>query len=271
MPPDYSVRVSERARRVRLVMTADRGLEVVVPRRFDRRKIPALVESRRDWIERAAGQVEARRRELQADPPRLPERIVLPAVGEEWEVEYRAKQFGAWGTMEVGGAIDPAGATVRERPGQRLVVTGNLADRSACRDALCRWLRRKAKAGLVPRLADLSGQHRLEFRLVTVRQQRSRWGSCSRHGTISLNANLLFLLPPLVDYVLLHELCHTVELNHSPRFWTLLGYHDPACKAHRRALRQARTSVPSWVEHEIGEPLAHPGTSCPSAIPLDDL
>ena len=252
--PGYSIRVSERARRVRLVMTADRGLEVVVPRRFNRRRIPALVEAKREWIERAAGRVEARRRELEADPPRLPERIVLAAVGEEWEVEYRARRLGAWGTVEAGAVIGAGGAIAREHPGQRLVVTGDSADAAAFRDALSRWLRRQAKAILVSRLEQLSLEHGLAYGRAAIRQQRSRWGSCSRRGTISLNANLLFLPTSLVDYVLLHELCHTVEMNHSPRFWTLLGYHDPACKAHRRALRQARTSVPAWVEHEIGEP-----------------
>jgi predicted metal-dependent hydrolase len=234
-------------------MTADRGLEVVIPRRFDRRRIPALVESKRVWIERASARGEARRQELEANPPRLPERIALPLVSEEWRVEYRAKELGAWGTVEAGAAVGRGGATVRERAG-RLVVTGDVADSAACRDALCRWLRRKAKATLVPRLAEVSQEHRLGYERASVRQQKSRWGSCSRRGTISLNANLLFLSAPLVDYVLLHELCHTVEMNHSPRFWTLLGYHDPDCKAHRKALRQARTSLPAWVEHDIEEP-----------------
>jgi predicted metal-dependent hydrolase len=69
-----------------------------------------------------------------------------------------------------------------------------------------------------------------------------------------LNARLLFLRPEVVDYVLLHELCHTVEMNHSPRFWTLLGYHDPECRVHRKLLRSAGESVPTWLDHEVGEP-----------------
>jgi len=286
-PPEYSVRVSDRARRVRLVMTPDRGLEVVVPRRFDRRRIPALVLSKQDWIARAAARVEARRRELAADPPRLPERIALPAVGEEWTVEYRpagasaggsggsgggggawgGRALGAWGMVDDSrpepraggsqpGAARKRGRTgARETAGGRLVVTGDLADPAAGRDALGRWLRRKAQATLVPRLAELAQSHHLEYDRACVRQQKSRWGSCSRRGTISLNINLLFLPPSLVDHVLLHELCHTAELNHSARFWTLLGYHDPDCRAHRKQLRRVRTALPSWVENEIEEPL----------------
>ncbi|OFW61022.1 MAG: hypothetical protein A2133_04420 [Actinobacteria bacterium RBG_16_64_13] len=242
-PPEYSVRVSARARRVRLVMNVDRGLEVVIPRRFDRRRIPELVEGKRDWIEKASARMEERRRRLEAEPPRLPGPIALPAVGEEWEVEYRPGRPGA------------AGATVRERSGGRLTLTGDLDDPVGCQEALCRWLVRTAKRTLVPRLEELARQHRLEYGRVSVRQQRTRWGSCSRRKTISLNARLLFLPPAVVDYVLLHELCHTVEMNHSPRFWTLLGYRDHDCRVHRKVLRKAGEALPTWLDHEVGEPI----------------
>ncbi|MBN1319264.1 MAG: M48 family metallopeptidase, partial [Thermoleophilia bacterium] len=238
---------------VRLVMSADGGLEVVVPRRFDQRRIPKLLESKREWIEQASARIkdrtEARRRRLEADPPRLPERIVLAGVGEEWQVEYRAR------TTRVGSPPGMAGSVARERPGSRLVVTGDLDDFGSCRDALCRWLSRRARRVLVPALEELALKHRFSYGRVSVRQQHSRWASCSRRNTISLNARLLFLPPGVVEHVLLHELCHTVEMNHSPRFWTLLGYHDPECHAHRKLLRAAWTAVPTWLDHEPGEAL----------------
>ena len=241
--PEYSVRVSQRARQVRLVMTADRGLEVVVPRRFDKRRIPGLVEDRLDWIERARARVAARRQALEDDPPRLPERIALPALGREWPVEYRQAPPGR----------TAAGTAARESRGA-LVVTGDLTDPSACRDALCRWLARTARRMLLARLAVLSLEHKLPYKRASIRQQRTRWGSCSRQGGISLNAKLLFLPAEVVDYVLLHELCHTKELNHSARFWALLQRHDPECLAHRKRLRKGGELVPTWLEHDLGEP-----------------
>jgi predicted metal-dependent hydrolase len=219
------------------------GLEVVIPRGFSQRRIPGLLESKRKWIERATIRVEARRRRLEADPPRLPERIVVPAVGEEWLVEYRRA-----------GAGVRSGASAREKPGQRLLVAGDSTDFEACKQALCRWLNRRAREELVPRLAMLARQHGLGYERVSIRQQRTRWGSCSRHKAISLNAKLLLMPSAAVDYVLLHELCHTVQMNHSPRFWALVRAHDPAYEAHKKLVRMAATAVPTWLDHEIGEP-----------------
>ncbi len=230
-----SVRVSARARRVRLVMHQCRGLEVVVPRGFDPDRVPAILEEKRDWIDRAWRRVDEHQRRLETEPPHLPQRIVLPALGREWEVEYRS------------GA---AGVSARES-GKRLIVTGSAHDPEAARAALRRWLTRKARAELVPWLTRLGDGHGLRFKRVTVRQQKSRWGSCSRLKTISLNARLLFLPPTLVEYVLLHELCHLSHLDHSPRFWGALERHAPEWRERRRELRDADRWVPTWLDHQV--------------------
>ncbi len=209
------------------------GLEVVVPRGFDQSRLPAILEEKRDWLDRAWRRVDEHQRRLEAEPPRLPRRIVLPALGQEWEVEYRR------------GA---ARASVRESGG-RLLVTGAGQDPEAVRAALCRWLSRKARMELVPWLARLGDGRGLCFTRVAIRQQKSRWGSCSRAKTISLNARLLFLPPPLVEYVLLHELCHLSHLDHSPRFWRTLEKHSPEWRELRAALREADRWVPTWLDH----------------------
>ena len=250
--PAFTVRVSSRARHVRLVMTGEGELVVVIPRRFDQRKIPAIVEAKLPWVERARARVEARRAAAGAlvalDEPSLPERIVLPALGEEWEVRYRPRP-GAAG-REAGGAGSGAtvrrGATVREAAGRTLVVTGPVDD-EASRQALVRWLRRRAQKELAARLEEVARFHGLPFGMVTVRHQRTRWGSCSPQRAISLNLRLLFLDPDLVDHVLLHELCHTRELNHSRRFWALMQIHDPGWKAHRRQAREGWRTLPRWL------------------------
>jgi predicted metal-dependent hydrolase len=248
--PAFDVRVSERALRVRLVMTPAGDLVVVVPRRFDQRKIPGIVQAKLPWIERARARMEARRAAAAAaaaEEPSLPERIVLAAIGEVWAVEYREPR-------RTGGAAGAGRAVAREASPGRLLVTVPSGDEEAARRALVDWLRRRAKKVLPARLAELARVHKLPFAGVTVRHQRSRWGSCSPRHSISLNLRLLFLDPELLDHVLLHELCHTRHLNHSARFWGLLGAHDPDWKTHRRRTREAWRTLPRWLRDGDGRP-----------------
>ena len=83
-------------------------------------------------------------------------------------------------------------------------------------------LRNIAQRELPPRLKELADKHGFRYTRVTLRDSHSRWGSCSSHRTISLSIYLQLLPPHLADYVMLHELCHTVEMNHGERFWKLL-------------------------------------------------
>lgn len=162
----------------------------------------------------------------------LPDYVRLAALDQEWTVEYR----------DTGGERVAAGV----RPGRRLLVHGGTGDRERCRQALRRWLLRTAGQCLPSWLEALAASHGLCFERAAVRLQRSRWGSYSWRGTISLNARLLLLPPELVGHVLLHELCHSVHMDHSARFWSLVRSHDPACDSHRRLLRVAAKQLPPW-------------------------
>jgi predicted metal-dependent hydrolase len=86
-------------------------------------------------------------------------------------------------------------------------------------------LRRQAKEYLPKELERLSKTHGFTYREVKIRKSKTRWGSCSSQGTINLSFYLMLLPQHLIEYVLLHELCHTIEMNHSFAFWTLLNKH----------------------------------------------
>lgn len=83
-------------------------------------------------------------------------------------------------------------------------------------------LRRQAKAALPRRVAELAHMHHFEYQTVKIQSSRTRWGSCSARNSINLTLYVMTLPPHLVDYVILHELCHTVHHDHSPHFWSLM-------------------------------------------------
>ncbi|KAF0207184.1 MAG: hypothetical protein FD171_1947 [Actinobacteria bacterium] len=231
----YTVRVSPRAKHVRLTVSRDGEVVVVVPRRFSVKRVPAIVADRADWIALARTRALERRAMLAAAHGEgLPAEVVLQATGETWRFAYRA-------TAAVS-------VTARASSGNLLTLSGAIDDHDACTTALRRWVLRHAREQLAPMLEEISASRDLPHTTVRFRWQRTRWGSCSAKGAISLNAKLLFLPPHLVRYVMLHELCHTRVMDHSARFWAFLGEHDPLWQRHRRELRASWLHVPGWVE-----------------------
>ena len=106
------------------------------------------------------------------------------------------------------------------------------------RPTIERHLRQLAARELPPRVLELAALHGLPVRRVTVRNQRSRWGSCSRRGTISLNWRLVQAPGFVRDYLVLHELAHLKEMNHSRRFWSEVARLCPEFAAAERWLKQ---------------------------------
>jgi predicted metal-dependent hydrolase len=105
-------------------------------------------------------------------------------------------------------------------------------------------LRKSAKTILPQRLSALSVQYALPFQEVKINSGRSRWGSCSARKVINLSCFMLLLPQHLIDYILLHELCHTREMNHSNRFWALLnGLTDGNALALRKELGKYKTEI----------------------------
>jgi predicted metal-dependent hydrolase len=99
---------------------------------------------------------------------------------------------------------------------------------------------------LFPRVRQIAGKNGFAIRDLMVKSQRTRWASCSSKKNLCLNTKLLFIPPDLVRYVITHELCHTVHMNHSAEFWRLVACHEPAYRVLDDALREAWKKVPAW-------------------------
>jgi predicted metal-dependent hydrolase len=231
-PADFVVRRSRRARRLSLRVFPHGLVEVVAPERAAERAIRRFVTEHREWIGRA-------RRELgvpaRSPGVRPPGHIVLAALGERWEVAYED------GRRRLQAAPADLGGQIR---------LGSAADAAMRVRQLRRWLQQRGRDVLPDWLATVSEETGLEYRRVTIRRQRSRWGSCSAQHHISLNCALLFLEPHLVRHVLLHELAHTRHLNHSGRFWRLVARLAPDFEHAEAELRHAWRCVPAWVNHD---------------------
>ena len=225
----WLVRESDRARRLTVRVFHSGRVEVVVPVRTSPRAVERFIERHRNWIDRK--REEALRRAAPA-APFPPARVELAACNESWRVHL------AGGGQRARLSISTDGL---------LTLTGNVTDGHAVRSLLRRWMMDKARAFLAPTLESCARELGFGFERLLVRRQRTRWGSCSTRGTISLNCCLLFQRPPVVRYLLIHELVHTLHMNHSQRFWQRVARHCPDYSSLDRELLDGWRRVPSWV------------------------
>jgi predicted metal-dependent hydrolase len=227
-PAAWNVRRSPRARRLSVRVYPGGRVEVVVPRGVGARLVQRFVVGHSDWISRKIDEMRAL---APARSNRLPTGIELAAINEIWSVRVEANGRSA---LQTG-------------TGRELVLVCRENDDLDAKRLLQGWLRAKARATLEPWLARVAAETGIDFERLEIRRQRTRWGSCSRGGAVSLNACLLFQRPEVVRYLLVHELCHRPHLNHSHRFWGLVARHEPEFRALDLELGQGWRRVPDWV------------------------
>ena len=229
MPYPYTTRISNRAKRLQIRIEPCGKIEVVIPRQFDHRQVAGFVAQQHAWIKRTLQRLQQQPATTAQKVP-LPEQVSLPALQQQWQITYTTQSRPRLqNTPHQPGSIHIAGRDEQHHHAQ-----------------LLGWLHEQAKEQLIPWLRTVSGEISLPFQRATVRAQKTRWGSCSAQGNISLNRSLLFLRPELVRYLFIHELCHTVHLNHSPRYWQLVATFEPNYQTLDKSLRRAMQAVPEW-------------------------
>ncbi len=213
-------------RRVTLSLSPAGHLSLTVPSQMRESEIRDHLTRATPWLRERLGEILARR----AREP-IPAQLHLPAVGEVREVRRETR-------------------TRHCDDGHCLRLPGD--DETAAK-ALRRWLRECARTHFPPRLHTLAQRYGFRYRRLHIRHQRSRWGSCSSRGDISLNCAAILLPAAAVDHLMLHELCHTVVPHHGTAFRTLLARCDPTWRHWDTFLSGAMAELPWWALPEGGK------------------
>lgn len=220
----FAVRVSPRARRLTARVHVGGRVEIVVPVGVNAHAVRDFVQRFTPWIDRKV----AAMRGSAAFTEAVPRSIGFTLTGEQFNVEWRRG----------------AARGLEEHPEQLIV---HAADESQARNQLQTWLKLAARERLASRLLRLADELNYPVARVAIRCQRTRWGSCSTRGTVSLNCSLVFLRPEVVRYLFVHELAHTKHMNHSPSFWHLVAKLEPDYRSLDRELLAGWRTVPSWI------------------------
>jgi predicted metal-dependent hydrolase len=214
-PISVVVRESHRATRLRMVVRPGRPLEVTVPRRTARTALLRFLDDNSDWLAEkiaAARQASAR----------------VPVLG----LEQPGVVWAGGRPLEVVPGMGSRAVAVRR--GDALHVSGPYAQAPA---AIERWYRREARSRLEQAVEQEATRLGVSYERIAIRDQRSRWGSCSSRGTLSFNWRLILAPADVLDYVVVHELLHVQEANHSAAFWRLLDFHRPGWREQADWLR----------------------------------
>lgn len=223
---EYTLRRSDRARHTRLTIRPDGEVVVTLPSRAPERWASDLVRARAGWIDHHQARLIAARDRLAARPSLGAGRVVRLG-GLEHEVEVVPAGDGRRRSRVV--HEDTA------RPTIRLELAAD--DARAPAVLLEAWLRSEAREVISRRVAMRERDLGVQPASVAIRDQRSRWGSASRRGTLSFSWRLVMTPAIVLDYVVVHELAHLRQFGHGPAFWRIVQDAAPEADAARRWLR----------------------------------
>lgn len=220
LPAPVEIRRHPTARRLTLrVSHSARAVVLTIPRYTDLREADRFLAKSVDWV----------RERLEGVPDAVPfvDGAVVPLRGVPHRVVLAGRRSGHGVVEVVPGGSDIAG---------QLVVSG-AEDHGARR--LRDWLMNEAKRDLEARVGYHCRRLDLTARRVSVRDQKSRWGSCTSDGQLSFSWRLVLAPPLVLDYVAAHEVAHLAEINHGPRFWRLVKKTMPQLEDAKRWLRMS--------------------------------
>ena len=215
----YMLKRSAKAKYVRLEVRAETGLAVTIPGSFKIGHIPDLLEAKKSWILSKLAKYGqfcpvTTERELKGGD-------TIPFLGRDLEVVIR-QEYGNADSVKL----------------ERNKLAVNLTNRNGrLNSVLEQWYRMQAATIIKDKVDKLSAQWGLTYNRLTIRGQKTRWGSCSHKGNLNFNWKLIMAPEPVIDYVIIHELAHLKEMNHTKSFWELVAERCPRWRELKKWLK----------------------------------
>ncbi len=223
---EYSIRESKRAKNINIRVDAKKGLELVYPVGVKKPTPKEILKIKEKWILSALDNLQAK---------------------EEKRFERRYQQGETFQFL----GDDITLNVIQKTRGQRITVnlTRNTLDVSlpsdihprdtdVIRDAVEKFYRNEAKAYIPDRTFEIADELGYKVNRIVIKNQKTRWGSCSNLNNLNFNLRLMMTPPEAIDYIIIHELCHITHMNHSKRFWNLVGKHCPDYKYWRKWFKE---------------------------------
>ena len=218
---NYKISPSKRAKYIRIKLSNTGELSVTLPHRSSVKQAHNFIQSKSAWIEKHLAKIPPQKSKS------IPTKLDLKLLGECWAVHIEAN-------------TDDSPRLTVDKHSKMLYFSGVLEQVALFDRLLAQWLKKKAKDIFISMMEELAEVHGFHYNRLSIRSQKTRWGSCSSSKNINLNCKLLFMSEKVVKYVMIHELSHTIQMNHSKKFWNVVEDCDPDFQAHRKELKQYR-------------------------------
>ena len=231
-PFSYAIRRSQRATNTRIVVTPGK-IEVVAPATVPEHRIHQFVQSKQQWIVLALAKIEAKSHQHKSFAPAF--------YSHGAEIAYRGEMYklAVRSTKLKRIKIEFLDEFIAHVP-EALIVNEHSED---IKGALIRWMKQQSKLHVEQLVKQHADKKQLFPQAIRIKTQKSRWGSCGIHNDININWLLIMAPPEVLEYVVVHELCHIQVRNHSAHFWALVGEHLPDYKSRRHWLKKHGNSL----------------------------
>ncbi len=214
---EYEHLISTRSRSLRLRIASDGHVIVSTPPRTPQRVIDDFVTAHEAWITNAQAHLEKRPRPVQKD---------------------KVMVFGTWYNLDIHRELTAQTGVHLEKDQLVIAPSDPKASGEAVTKIITRFIKTTAEKYIIPRTHQWAGVMGIEFHAISLREQKTRWGSCSSRGNLQFNWRLVHYPAEVIDYVIIHELAHRRQMNHSAAFWNIVKTYDPAYLEHRGWLKR---------------------------------